>query len=184
MKFGLRELVVVVLLLAIPVAAWWFIFRPKNARDRGTLQQIEAKRARVAELNKATATIGDIEREIEGLEKGITFLESKLPSEKEIDKVVREMWRLAQRNRLKTKSIRQGERNNAPAFTAPGTHHAEQPIVVKLEGDFRGFYAFLLALEAQPRIMRIRTMDLKKPPNGLQGNVEAELEMTVFFERS
>ena len=33
--------------------------------------------------------------------------------------------------------------------------HSEQPILMNLEGDFRGFYTFLQALERQPRIMRI-----------------------------
>ena len=30
MKFGLREIVFVVLLMAIPVGAYWFVFRPQN----------------------------------------------------------------------------------------------------------------------------------------------------------
>ena len=62
--------------------------------------------------------------------------------------------------------------------------HTEQPISVKLEGDFRGFYGFLQALETRPRIMRIKKLSLKKitdddsPP----GYVQANFVMSIFFE--
>ena len=183
MKFGLRELVFVLLLMAIPLGAWWFAFRPRDAMDATMLRQIEAKRAKLQELNKTTATIGDMQREIASLEKGIAFLQAKLPSEKEIDKVLQEVWRLAEANRLTTKSIRTTSKNPQLVFAASDGSQAELPIEMKLEGNFLGFYAFLLALENQPRIMRIRKMTLSKPPTGEEGAMQAEFEMTVFFER-
>lgn len=184
MKLGIREGVFVLLLLAIPLMAWWIIFQPQNARDRAMLVQIETKRARVAELNKTTATIGDIETEIAGMEKGIALLESKLPSEKEIDKVLEEITRLAEGNRLVTKSVRVKERNDDLGFAPAGAPFAEQTILIKLEGNFRGFYAFLLALEAQNRIMRVRTMNVQNLVRGSDIGIAAELETSVFFERT
>ena len=66
----------------------------------------------------------------------------------------------------------------------PGGSRAEQPIEMKLEGNFMGFYAFLLALENQPRIMRIRKMNLTKPEKSPEGTMHATFEMIVFFERA
>jgi Tfp pilus assembly protein PilO len=184
MKVGLRELVFILLLMAIPVAAWWFVFRPQNLRNTETMKQIEAKQAKLRELNQATATIGNLKKEISDLENAIEFFRSKLPNEKEIDKVLQEVWRLAEMNQLTTKSIRTVDRPGAQGtFAAADGPHAEQPIAMKLEGDYMGFYSFLLALENQPRIMRIRKMTLKKMDKGPEGSMQAEFVMSVFFER-
>ena len=183
MKFGLRELVFVVLLMAIPLGSYAMIFRPANARELAMKKEIEVKQAKLAQLNKTTGTIGSIQQEVESMEKGINTLSAKLPSEKEIDKILQEVWRLAESNKLITKSIRTMDKDAEPTFAAADGPHAEQPITMKLEGDFLGFYSFMLALENQPRIMRIRKMTLTKPDKSPDGYVEAVFEMTVFFER-
>ncbi|MFP4104997.1 MAG: type 4a pilus biogenesis protein PilO [Phycisphaerae bacterium] len=185
MKFGLRELIFLGVVMVIPICAWAFDFKPRNEDNEQMLEQIEAKQARLRELNQATAVIGDLETEIGALKNAIGYFQSKLPNEKEIDKVLQEVWRLAEENKLTAKSIRTMDRSRVKNnFVMPGGPHAEQPITMKLEGDFMGFYTFLQALEAQQRIMRVRTMKLKKPRNGPQGRMEAEFEMTIFFEKS
>ena len=186
MKFGLREIVFVLLLMGIPLAAWWFVFRPRNAQSAEMLKQIEAKQAKLQALNRATATIGDLKNEIASLAKAIAFFESKLPSEKEIEKVLEEVWSLAEDSNLTTKSIRTLEKRNNKGFAPAGGPHAEQAISMKLEGDFMGLYKFMLALESQPRIMRVRKMSVKKPLKAAkapEGAVSAELELSVFFEK-
>ncbi|GAG49990.1 unnamed protein product, partial [marine sediment metagenome] len=50
--------------------------------------------------------------------------------------------------------------------------------------DFLGFYSFMLAIENQPRVIRIRKMTLKKLDKAPQGHVRADFEMSIFFERS
>ncbi|MFB3891853.1 MAG: type 4a pilus biogenesis protein PilO [Phycisphaerae bacterium] len=182
MKFGLREVVFILLLAAIPVGSWWFAFRPRNAREAEMIRAIEAKQARLRQLNQTIGAIGDIQNEITGLEKNIALLRSKLPNEKEMDKVLQEVWRLAEANQLTTKSIRAVDKGDA-LFAAPGSPQSEQPITMKLEGDFRGFYSFMLALENQPRIMRIKRMTLTKPDKAQEGCIQASFDMTVFFEK-
>jgi Tfp pilus assembly protein PilO len=182
MKLGLRELIFALLIVAIPLGSWWFVFRPRNAREVQMVQQIEAKQAKLQQLNATIGAIGDIQGEIASLEKGIGFLQSKLPSEKEIDKVLQEVWRLAETNKLITKSIRTMDKPDVSYAAAAA--QAEQPIQMKLEGDFRGFYAFMLALENQPRIMRIKKLVLTKPEKMQDGFMQATFEMTVFFDRS
>ncbi len=182
MKFGLRELVFAVILLAIPVSAWRFVFRPHNAHNTEMRLEIEAKREKLKRLDRATGTIGSLKKEIAALTKAVAFFESKLPSEKEIDKVLQEVWRLAEANKLVTKSIRTLDRKKS-VFTTAASSHREQPIAVKLEGNFKGLYAFLQALESQPRIMRILQMTLTKPNEAPQGHANAELTISVFFEK-
>lgn len=182
MRFGLREIIFIVLLMAIPVGAYWFVFRPQNQANQEMRKQIEARQAKLRELNRATGAIGDLKSEIDSLAKAIDFFQSKLPSEKEVDKILQEIWLLAEDNKLNAKSIRTLERNASRNFVTDGSQ-SEQPIAIQLEGDFRGFYSFLLALENQPRIMRIRQMKLQKLPNAAEGTMTANFEMSIFFEK-
>jgi len=183
-RFGIREIVFTVMLAAIPVAAWWFVLRPNSRHNAEMMRQIESRQVKLQQLNRATATLGDLKAEIESLEKAIAFFRSRLPSEKEMDKVLREVWRLAETNELTTKSIRTLRPTNEGLLTEPGGPYAEQPIRMKLEGPFEGFYAFLLALEAQPRIMRLQKMTIDKMCKAGPSHVSAECDVTIFFERS
>lgn len=178
----LRQSIFVALLIGILAGAWCFVFRPRNQQDEMMRRQIEAKQKQLRKLNQATATIGSLKDEIGDLQKAIDFFQSKLPSEKEIDRVLEEVWRLAEANHLATKSICTMKSGSSGTFVLAGGAQAEQPIKMKFEGDFTGFYGFLLSLERQPRIMRIRKMSLKKI-SGTQGGITAELEISVFFER-
>jgi len=182
-KFGPREIIFVVLLLAIPLASWWLSFRPMNQRNEEVLAEIEQRRAKLQQLNRTTGAMGDLEKEIQALEEAMDLFQSKLPNEKEIDKVLQEIWKLAESNELTTKSIRTtSNRRRKSLFPAGG--HSEQPITIELEGDFKGFYAFLLALESQPRIMRISKMVVQKDKKAAEGHIAATFELSIFFEKS
>ena len=149
------------------------------------MAQIEARQTKLRQLNQATATLGDLKEEIDDLGEAIEFFRSKLPGEKEIDKVLQEVWRLAEANRLATKSIRTQNPDKAGPALNPYGPYAAQPILIELEGPFKGFYGFLLALEAQPRIIRIHEMALSKPGSvsPMEGHVRATCKVSVFFER-
>jgi len=182
-KFGLREILFIVMLTAIPVAAWWFVFRPNNQRNGEMLRQIEAEQVRLRELNLLTATVGNLTDEIDSLQEAIRFFQSKLPPEKEMDKVMKGIWLLAEANHLTTKSIRQLDRKRMTVVDSDDDTYARQPISVVLEGDFMGLYAFLQTLENQPRILRVHQLHLKKV-EGSEGRVQADLTMSIFFERN
>ena len=173
-----------VVLVGMPLAAWRMAFVPRNAMAGRLDTQVAAKRERLKAVNKATATIGDLEKEIEALNKAINFLRAKLPSEKEIDKVLQEVWGLAEENHLVTKSIRTMDRKKLPADMAASMGQGEQPITIQLEGSFLGFYAFMQALEKQPRIMLVREMNMLKPEKSPEGYVSVEFIVTIFFENS
>jgi len=180
-----RQGVFVLLLLGIVVGAWYFLFNPRNLEDRQMRQEIAAKQRQLQKLNRATATIGNLKEEIANLDKAIQFFQSKLPNEKEMDKVLKEVWRLAESNNLTTKGIYATRSNGPSQFVPAGATQIEQPIKMEFEGDFMGFYSFLIALEAQPRIMRIREIKLEPGNHGSndkEGLVKASVMMSIFFE--
>jgi Tfp pilus assembly protein PilO len=183
MKFGVREIVFTVLLLLIPVGAWRFVLRPSSQRNSEMLAQIALKQGKLRELNQATGTIGDLKGEIASLEKAVGYFQSKLPGEKEIDKVLNEVSLLAEANHLTTKKIGTLGRTSEKSLLSLSASQSEQPIEMHLEGDFTGFYVFLQALENQPRIMRITQMMLKKLDTGPEGAMKAEMSMSIFFEK-
>jgi type IV pilus assembly protein PilO len=183
MKLPIREMVLGLLLVSMPVSAWWFVFKPGAQSDAQMRRQIELKQAKLRELNQATGSLGDLRREITELQKGINSLKARLPSEKEIDKVLKEIWSIAEANRLTTKSIRTVQRGDSETGA-----FAEQPINVQVEGDYRGFYCFLQALENQPRIIQVHKLSLNRPEKkgeaAENGHVLASFAMSIFFERS
>ena len=67
-------------------------------------------------------------------------------------------------------------------FIADGASQTEQPIKMEFEGDYLGFYAFLLALENQPRIMRVRQITLDQL-EVKKGTIKARMDMSIFFEK-
>jgi type IV pilus assembly protein PilO len=181
MKPGPREIAFAMLLLAMPLGAWHFLFRPQNQRDAELRQQIAQKQDRLRAVNRATAAIGDLQKEIASLSGAIDIFQSKLPSDKEIDQVLQELWKIAETNQLTTKSVRTLPRSPENLLAGSGGQHAEQPISMQLEGDFHGFYGFLQALENRPRIMRVRNMTLTRGPK-VEGSVTASIVMSIFFE--
>ena len=183
MKFGIREIVFTVLLLLIPLGAWRFVLRPSSQRNSEMLAQIAVKQGKLRELNQAAGAIGELKGEIASLEKAIGYFQSKLPGEKEIDKVLNEVALLAEANHLTTKKIRTLGRTTEKSLLSLSSSQSEQPIEVHLEGDFAGFYVFLQALENQPRIMRVTQMTLKKLEKSTEGAMKAEISMSIFFER-
>jgi type IV pilus assembly protein PilO len=125
-------------------------------------------------LHTATIGISDLNKKIDDLQQAISFFESKLPQEKEMDKILKEVWQMAEANNLTTKTVRTMKAERAANFS-------EQPIQMGLSGDFKGFYSFLLQLEKLPRLTRITQMNMTKI-NDRDGEMTAQLTLSIFFE--
>jgi len=182
-KIGPREIVFFALLVAMPVGSWWWIYRPRAINNDLMLREIQSRQEKLRKLNKATATIGNLRKEIASLQEAINFFQSKLPNAKEIDKVLQELWLVAEANNVVTKSIRASQQGHDKGLVLPPGSE-EQVIAMELHGDFMGFYAFLQELESQPRIMRIRKMKLTAPRGCSPGTVQVNLVLSIFFEKA
>ena len=174
MKFGIRELILVCAMVGLLVCSWLFVFKKANAKVVDLKQKTETKQKELGTLDKATTGIEDLGRKIDELQKAITFFESKLPQEREIDKILREVSQMAEQNSLQTKTIKMLKSERGPSYS-------EQPISVSLSGDFDGFYTFLLQLEKLSRITRVTQMSLEKI-NERDGEMQAQMTLSIFFE--
>jgi type IV pilus assembly protein PilO len=183
MKFGLREFVFFVVLLAVPVASFFYLFKPQNDDIRQARTEIQAKQAKLDRLAQAAAKIDDMQQAIEQGRKSIELIEAKLPSEQGVENILEQVWQIAKRNKLMVRSVKSDN-------PVPAARYRELPLKVVMEGEFDGFYQFMLELENLPRITRMHQLKLARaagkpgtpqdemPP----GSMRAEFTLSIYFE--
>jgi len=176
MKFGARELLFFVLLLAIPVGAYFWVFKPANILIKEKQAKLEVKAQKLENLHRAAGEIKDLSKEIENLAEAVKFFESKLPTHHEIHKVLAQVTKIADKHRLETKLFQTLKPN-------PFANYSEQPINMEVHGDFDSYYQFLLDVEKLPRITKIKEMTLEKAKNN-EGNVNAKFKISIYFDSS
>jgi type IV pilus assembly protein PilO len=174
MKFGIRELVLVSAMIALLVCSYFFVFAKTNMKRQALRQDIAAKRKALTDLTQATAGIDDLGHKIGELQQAIDFFEKKLPAEREVEDILKEISPMAEANNLIIKTVK-------PLKTERGPNYSEEPIQITLSGDFDGYYAFLLQLEKMPRLTRVPQMHLEKI-NEHDGEMTAQMTLSIFFE--
>lgn len=175
MRFGIREFVFVALLLAMPLAAYLFVFMPRNQEIADARQEIRDKQSKLERLRVATKNIADLGQEIRKLSETIDLFEQKLPAQREVEVVLKQVWEMAERHRLMPKSVRTDKPVNAAQY-------AELPIMMTIKGNFDGFYSFLLDLEKLRRITRMPQMTLEKAKREEEGQMEARVVLSIYFD--
>jgi type IV pilus assembly protein PilO len=171
MRMGIRE---IVLLFALPVASYFLVFRPVNSEIGQAKSEIEHMRLRLAKVQESTAKNQDLQRQNEESKRQIEAIEARLPSSKEVDTVIRQVSDLAVESGLESPAIE----SDKPVAAAV---YMEQPLKMKIAGDFAGFHTFLKKLEALPRITRI--LDLKMlRANDVNGHMKAEFTLSIYFQ--
>ena len=177
MRIGLREIIFLFVLMGIPTAAWWYVFKPANEQIAQAHTEIMAKQQKLLQLETATHRLDDLGQEIEKLTKAIQVFEAKLPEEKEVEVVLKEVWQLAVKHGLKPRSVRADK-------AIKTQRHSELPLKMVIAGDFDGYYSFLLDVERLSRITRIPQMHLLKATKegGGDGAMEATFTLSIFFE--
>src|SRR5689334_10691185 len=95
---GSRGIMVAVLLIAVLGCAYFFVFAKANQRRAELMADTKQKQQALENLREATAGIDDLNHKLDDLKKAIAFFESKLPQEKEMDKILKEVWQMAEAN--------------------------------------------------------------------------------------
>ena len=176
MSFSIRQFIFFAVLLAVPVTAYFMVFEPQGKEIVKARQQIAHKTAMLEKLREATRQTEDLQRANEEIRQSIEAIESRLPTRKEMDSVLRQVANLAEQNELRVPEFKKSDKP-APAGLA-----LEQPLEIKMEGDFDGFYQFLLELEQLPRITRMTDLSLKRSTDDEEGNMEAEFVLSVYYQ--
>lgn len=174
MKFGIREFVLLLILVAVPLASWQFVFRPQNRVIAQAKGEIAHKREMLSKLQQATAQAADLEQANRDIAESIQAIEARLPTNKEIADILRQVSDLAVEAGLEA-PVMQAEKPVKAAM------YMEQPLDMKIQGDFHGFYDFLLSLEKLPRITKIPNFVIKRSDR-TDGYMEAEFTLSIYFQ--
>jgi type IV pilus assembly protein PilO len=175
-----RQIIYVLVLLTVPLTAWYFVFVPRNAEIDETNQAIQEREFQLKKISNVIATLGDLEQAVEEGEAAIKRVEAKLPSRRDVESMLEQLWQVARRNELTVKSVK-----TMPAVSS--TVYRELPLQVQLVGPFEGYYRFLLELETLPRITRIFNMQLKRTKSDgtrsteQSGYIIADFELSIYF---
>lgn len=174
MKLSMPGLLLGAAILALLGGSYFLVIKQANQKRATLLADTRSKEESLANLERSTIGINDVNKKIAELQQAVTFFESKLPPAKDIAKVLEEVSMKAKANSLETRTIR----TPADKRTA---NYGEQEMELGLSGDFKGFYQFMLELEKLPRLTRVKKMNLSKI-NDHEGAMQADLTLSVYFE--
>ena len=174
MKFSTRELILFLSVLLVPIVSYFFVFQPQNASIDKAKSEIEHKREMLNSLRLETARNETLKNANDSISERINEMESLLPSDKEIDQVVRQVSSLAVDAGLSPPTLKSAKPVAAARFR-------EQPLEMSTQGSFEGFYEFLLAIERLPRLTRIVDMSLKDS-NDEGVEVDADFTLSIYFQ--
>lgn len=174
MRFGIREIVFLLVLLAVPVASFLFVFSPQNEEIEQAKKEIAHKESMLESLSKATARTATLAQTNDEIEDAIRVIESRLPSDKEVDKILEQVAEIALSNNLELKQVKSKD-------PVPAAAYMEQPLDMVISGRFENFYAFMLDLEKLDRITRTLDMRIKRSTKA-DGEIEASFTLSIYFE--
>ena len=175
MSGSTRIFLTIVATSILAAGATFLVGLPMHRRIQEDSAAIAERQSQLVALQNVSHKITDIQDEIRRLEEALAFFEHRLPQEREIDVILREVWRIAESKALVPRSIR---------TTAPETmaRYSSQPITLSLEGSFESFYDFLMGLEQMPRLTKVRQLQISKMPTD-DATVQADLLMDIYFEK-
>lgn len=168
-----RKLIFFILLVGLSYVAYAYMIKPANQSLNEQKTKVEQKKAKLCELEEATAAANTLQAQLVELEEAIRFFESKLPPTSEVDTVLKDVTVIARKHGLASKKISTKKRNINNGYV-------EQPLEMELDGGFNSYYSFLLELEKLDRITKIRELDLKKKSKET-GQTSAKFVMSIFF---
>ncbi|MBN1436291.1 MAG: type 4a pilus biogenesis protein PilO [Sedimentisphaerales bacterium] len=175
MKLEFKPILFLVLVIGLPLASYFWVFRPANVKYDATVADIEAKEQRLQNLQQAMCYLDDLDAEVNDLGEAVLFFEDKIPAEHEIHNILTQIARIASRHRMETRLFE----TDTPQ---PSTQYSALPIRMEILSDFDSYYAFLTELEQLPRITRIKQMELRTTDQ--DGIINAKLTLNIFYQPS
>jgi Tfp pilus assembly protein PilO len=180
MKLGAREFIFIALLFIVPVAMWFFVFRPRKQVGQRMMEEVAEKRTRLSELNRARVLAqSNLEDDIGLLEHVLQIVESRQPVEHDVSKILQGLTQKANSTRLRANVQLRGIGRSSET----GLPYSDMKVSMELSGAFMDFYVFLQLLEDEPRIIRVTLMELTKATGpDREGHINARLELQIFIQ--
>jgi len=160
--------------LGLPIASYLLVFKPQNSEIKRAQGDVEHMRGLLTRLQEEAAKNADFESANQELAQNIGIIEERLPTNQEVDAVVRQVSDLAVTAGLSSPAIK----NNKPL---PAGLYMEQPLEMETKGNFIGFHTFLAQVEKLPRVMRIHDFKLVGQP-GDESELRATFTLSIYYQ--
>jgi Tfp pilus assembly protein PilO len=172
MKLGVREILVLMMTLAVLTAGHVLVFVPASM-ERGDLRaDIRIKQRALADLAAATLSAKELDRRADQTRHEILHFTRTLPPEQSAARIVDDFTQAADHNRLSIERIEPLELQRLPIYS-------QRPVRIRLSGDCAGVYLFLQEMETGAQPARVTQMSLHKTAQ--DGEVTADLTIVVYF---
>ncbi|MBN1942016.1 MAG: type 4a pilus biogenesis protein PilO [Phycisphaerae bacterium] len=185
MNINRREMIFIGLTLAILLAAWLFILKPREDGMDQMQAQIQEKQRLLEEIETSRPrAIGNLQKDIENLKDVVSGQQARLPQDEKIEKVFEDLSNLAAVNQLRIHQIRTNQTPSNPASEQEHPGIEEQGFLLELEGEFQGVQAFLETLEKQSRILRLDEIRLLRDSKKSEDStVQANFRLRFFSRK-
>ena len=175
MRFGPREYLLLLLILSLPVTSYLLVFAPQNREIAKTKAEISDKQKELSNLQEESRKSDGLIEANEKIRRDIESIEARLPTNKEIDSIVRQVSDLAVESGLAAPLINTEKSVSAASYM-------EQPINMVITGNFTGFYDFLRKLEHLQRITRIHSMRIQRSDK-VNGHMRADFTLSIYYQQ-
>lgn len=173
-KLGILTAGILAGVVGLPIASYFMVFKPTNAEIKRAREEVDHMQSLLAKLKEESAKRTDFEKANEQLATGIKVIEERLPTNQEIDAIVRQVSELAVQSGLTPPSIKSNKALAAGLYM-------EQPLEMETDGTFIGFHSFLAQVEKLPRVTRIHNLRLQgETVEGAE--VSATFTLSIYFQ--
>ena len=174
MSLGAQVVVFAIIGVLLYGVFWYFFYSPMQVeRDAKTTQ----KRNLQAEVDNAKTTaarLPEFRREVERKEATLQALSRILPSQKEVDDLLRKVQQLAAESSLDVLRFK-------PEATKPQNFYAEWPISLELDGSYHNLAYFFDRLSRLSRIVNVSNLEVDaKPDPSIASTIKAKCTATTF----
>lgn len=174
MSLGAQVVVFAIIGVLLYGVFWYFFYKPMAVeRDNKTAQ----KRNLQAEVDNAKTTaarLPEFRREVERKEATLQALSRILPSQKEVDDLLRKVQQLAAESSLDVLRFK-------PEATKPQNFYAEWPISLELDGSYHNLAYFFDRLSRLSRIVNVSNLEVEaKQELSIGSTITAKCTATTF----
>jgi Tfp pilus assembly protein PilO len=174
MSLGTQVAVFALLGVLLYGVYWWFFHSPMQQQIQDKTATKRNLQAEVDNAKTTAARLPEFRREVERKEATLQALSRILPSQKEVDDLLRKVQQLAAESSLNVLRFK-------PEATKPQNFYAEWPISLELDGSYHNLAYFFDRLSRLSRIVNVSNLDVdaKKEPS-ISSTITASCTATTF----
>lgn len=174
LSFGAQILVFAILGAVLYGVFYWWFYSPMQEEIATKSEQRRSLDAEVQNARTTAARLPEFRREVERKEATLLALSRILPSEKEVDDLMRKVQQLAAESSLDVLRFR-------PDAMRPQEFYAEFPITLNLDGSYHNLAYFFDRLSRLSRIVNVTNLEVqaKRDPT-ISSTISATCTATTF----